>query len=117
MGTPARRPRLPSASPVLPRDCDPGGLAQPAESWGLRAPGTASPAQLRETVLTQVRSLWVEREAHGYVGVAVDGRKPLLQFVRWALLPLWSLRVPPLHYRELFVDGKRTKGQIPSLQV
>ncbi|XP_024896264.1 transmembrane and coiled-coil domains protein 2 isoform X4 [Pteropus alecto] len=54
LGTPARRPRLPSASPVLPRDCDPGGLAQPAESWGLRAPGTPSPAQLRETVPTQV---------------------------------------------------------------
>lgn len=73
LGTPARRPWLPSASPVLPRDCDPGGLAQPAESWGLRAPGTPLPAQLRETVPTQVRSLWVEREAHRYVGVGVDG--------------------------------------------
>uniref|UniRef100_A0A4X1UT00 Transmembrane and coiled-coil domain family 2 n=2 Tax=Sus scrofa TaxID=9823 RepID=A0A4X1UT00_PIG len=46
-GTPAR-------SPVLPRDCDPGSLAQPAESWGLRAPGTPSPAWLRESVPTQV---------------------------------------------------------------
>ncbi|KAF6076134.1 transmembrane and coiled-coil domain family 2 [Phyllostomus discolor] len=53
-GTPARRPRLPSASPVLPRDYDPWALAQPAESWGPRAPGTLAPAQLRETVLTQV---------------------------------------------------------------
>nr|XP_055225446.1 transmembrane and coiled-coil domains protein 2 isoform X4 [Gorilla gorilla gorilla] len=53
-GTPARRPRLPAASPVLPRVCDPGGLTQSADSWGLRAPGTSSPARLRETVPTQV---------------------------------------------------------------
>nr|XP_030728639.1 transmembrane and coiled-coil domains protein 2 isoform X5 [Globicephala melas] len=53
-GTPARRPRLSLASPALPRDCDPGGLAQPAESWGLRAPGTPTPARLWETVPTQV---------------------------------------------------------------
>ncbi|XP_058396220.1 transmembrane and coiled-coil domains protein 2 isoform X4 [Diceros bicornis minor] len=53
-GTPARRPRLPLASPVLPRDCDPGGLAQPAESWSLRAPGTPLPARLWETVPIQV---------------------------------------------------------------
>lgn len=56
-GTPARRPRLPAASPVLPRVCDPGGLTQSADSWGLRAPGTSSPARLRETVPTQVRRL------------------------------------------------------------
>eukprot|EP00071_Canis_lupus_P037489 XP_022271046.1 transmembrane and coiled-coil domains protein 2 isoform X4 [Canis lupus familiaris] len=54
LGTPARRPRLPLASPVLPRDCDPGGLAQPVESWSLRGPGTLSPARLWETVSTQV---------------------------------------------------------------
>ncbi|XP_034866112.1 transmembrane and coiled-coil domains protein 2 isoform X3 [Mirounga leonina] len=54
LGTPARRPRLPLASPVLPRDCDPGGLTQPGESWSLRGPGTPSPARLREAVLTQV---------------------------------------------------------------
>ncbi|XP_071456236.1 transmembrane and coiled-coil domains protein 2 isoform X3 [Marmota flaviventris] len=52
-GTPARRPRLPTASPVQPRDCDPGILAQSSESWGLRAPGTSSPARLWETVPTQ----------------------------------------------------------------
>lgn len=54
-GTPARRPRLPLASSLLPRDCDPGGLAQPSESWSLRAPGTPSPARLWETLPTQVR--------------------------------------------------------------
>ena len=54
-GTPARRVRLPLASPVLPRECDPGGLAPPAEGWALRAPGTPSPARLREAVPTQVR--------------------------------------------------------------
>ena len=54
-GTPARRARLPLASPVLPRDCDPGGLALPAEGWALKAPGTPSPARLREAVPTQVR--------------------------------------------------------------
>ncbi|EQB78144.1 transmembrane and coiled-coil domains protein 2 [Camelus ferus] len=53
-GTPARRPRFPLASPVLPKDCDPGGLVQPAESWGLRAPGTPSQARLRDTVPAQV---------------------------------------------------------------
>lgn len=54
-GTPARRARLPLASPVLPRDCDPGGLALPAEGWALRAPGTPSPARLWEAMPTQVR--------------------------------------------------------------
>lgn len=54
-GTPARRARLPLASPALPRDCDPGGLAPPAEGWGPRAPGTPAPARLREAVPTQVR--------------------------------------------------------------
>ncbi|XP_021563039.1 transmembrane and coiled-coil domains protein 2 isoform X2 [Carlito syrichta] len=53
-GTPARRPRLPAASPVLPRDCDPSSLTQSTDSWSLRAPATLSPARLRETVLTQV---------------------------------------------------------------
>lgn len=61
-GTPARRPRLLSASPVLPRDSDPWVLAQPAESWGPRGPGTPAPAQPRETVLTQVQPLGVEGE-------------------------------------------------------
>ena len=54
-GTPARRARLPLASPTLPRDCDPGGLVPPAEGWGPRAPGTPMPARLREAVPTQVR--------------------------------------------------------------
>ncbi|XP_025776882.1 transmembrane and coiled-coil domains protein 2 isoform X1 [Puma concolor] len=54
LGTPARRPRLPLASPVLPRDCDPGGLAQPLESWSLKASGAPSPARLRETGPAQV---------------------------------------------------------------
>ncbi|XP_070623911.1 transmembrane and coiled-coil domains protein 2 isoform X4 [Bos indicus] len=53
-GTPARRARLPLASPALPRDCDPGGLALPAEGWALRAPGTPSPARLWEAMPTQV---------------------------------------------------------------
>uniref|UniRef100_A0A8C9H4K0 Transmembrane and coiled-coil domain family 2 n=1 Tax=Piliocolobus tephrosceles TaxID=591936 RepID=A0A8C9H4K0_9PRIM len=46
-GTPAR-------SPVLPRVCDPGGPTHSTDSWGLRAPGTSSPARLRETGPTQV---------------------------------------------------------------
>ncbi|XP_068842317.1 transmembrane and coiled-coil domains protein 2 isoform X2 [Capricornis sumatraensis] len=53
-GTPARRVRLPLASPVLPRECDPGALAPPVDGWALRAPGTPSPARLREAVPTQV---------------------------------------------------------------
>uniref|UniRef100_A0A5F9C0X3 Transmembrane and coiled-coil domain family 2 n=1 Tax=Oryctolagus cuniculus TaxID=9986 RepID=A0A5F9C0X3_RABIT len=53
-GTPARRPRLLAASPVLPRDCDPGGPAPSLDSWGLRAPGSSSPARPRDTVPTQV---------------------------------------------------------------
>lgn len=74
-GTPARRARLLSASPMLPRDCDPGALAQPAESWGPRAPGTPSPAQLREMVLTQVRPLGVEGEKlTDVVGVMGESR-------------------------------------------
>lgn len=65
LGTPARRPRLPLASPVLPRDCDPGGLAQPLESWSLKASGTPSPARLRETGPAQVRPL-VGGRGEGY---------------------------------------------------
>lgn len=65
---PARRPRLPTASPVLPRDCDSGSLALSSDSWGFKAPGTSSPARLWETVSTQVRL----REGRGKTE-AVDG--------------------------------------------
>lgn len=109
LGAPARRTRLPLASPVLPRDCDPGGPAQPGESWSLRGPGTPSPARLRETVRTQVRPL-------------VGGRRD----VHWAGLgesqvarahPLVSQGVAPsLRYRELFVSGRREEGVNTGLQ-
>lgn len=102
LGTPARRPRLPLASPVLPRDCDSGGLAQSGESWSLRGPGTPSPARLRDAGPTQVRPLeGVRRQVHG----AGLGESQQL------VLTLWSLKVwlPP-HYRELFVDGMGRRG-------
>lgn len=87
LGAPARRSRLPLASPVLPRACDPGGLAQPLESWSLRAPGTPSLARLHETGPAQVRPLVGGRSLGG------DGGKPFVWLSRWPSLPLWSLKV------------------------
>lgn len=112
LGTPARRPRLLLATPVLSRDSDPGGLAQPAKGWGLRAPSTPSPAQLQEMVLTQVSSLvGGKKEAHSW---GVDGRKPVLQSLSGSLCSPsgFSDGGPPssLHCRELFVDGRREEG-------
>lgn len=92
-GTPARRARLPAASPVQPRDCDPGGLAQPSESWGLRAPGASSPARLWETVPTQVRpGVGGRRKVH-LVGGPGRG-KGTSGVCQRAVLTLWEQQHP-----------------------
>lgn len=103
LGTPARRPRLPLASPVLPRDCDPGGLAQPVESWSLRGPGTLSPARLWETVSTQVRPLVGGRREVHWAGLGESQ-------AAWAC-PLVSQGVAPcLCSGEVSVDRSREQG-------